>query len=302
MKQQIIETLDWEREGSDWPNRDCSRFVNAAGLRWHVQESGEGPVAFLLHGSGASTHSWRDLAPRLSQSFRVLAVDLPGHGFSEKGAPRELSMEGVSRALQGLLYQLDVQPSIVLGHSAGAALACWMTLQGLLAPAGIVSLNGAHLPLRGYPSWLYGPIAGLISNSRVLPRLFAGRASNRAVVERLLTRTGSELDPAGFDFYWRLARTPAHVSASLGLMANWDLRQLDRGIHQLDTPLLLITGEDDGTVPPSDSRRVAERVKGARFVSLPGLGHLAHEEDPRTHADLIERFWADLQPRQQTTA
>jgi len=79
----------WELDGQDWPNRDCSRFMTAAGLRWHVQCAGTGPVCLLLHGTGASTHSFRDLLPQLAQTFTVVAPDLPGHGFTER--PRDLA-------------------------------------------------------------------------------------------------------------------------------------------------------------------------------------------------------------------
>ena len=69
--------------GRDWPNRAASRTVRAAGLNWHVQVMGSGPVLLLAHGTGAATHSWRGLAPLLAQHFTVVAPDLPGHGYTE---------------------------------------------------------------------------------------------------------------------------------------------------------------------------------------------------------------------------
>ena len=61
--------LVWSRDGADWPNRDASIFVEAAGIRWHVQRMGEGPPLLLIHGTGAATHSWRGLLPLLAQHF-----------------------------------------------------------------------------------------------------------------------------------------------------------------------------------------------------------------------------------------
>lgn len=82
--------MNWDHDGRDWPNREHSRFVEAAGLRWHVQQMGRGPVLLLLHGTGASTHSWRALMPLLAAEFTVVAPDLPGHGFTSAppAAPR----------------------------------------------------------------------------------------------------------------------------------------------------------------------------------------------------------------------
>ena len=174
-----------------------------------------------------------------------------------------------------------------VGHSAGAALGAYMAMQGLIAPRLLVSLNGAHLPLRGLPGWFYAPVAQLIADSRSLPRLMAWRARNRAVVEGLLRGTGSRLDARGFEFYWRLARSPGHVSAALGLMAGWDVRLIERGLPSLSTPMFLLTGSNDQTVPPADSLRVLDIAPHASWQSQPGLGHLAHEEQPAETAALI---------------
>ena len=78
----------WAIEGRNWPHRGHSRFVLAGRLRWHVQTFGPdtAPIMLLLHGTGAATHSWRDLAPLLAMRFRVIVPDLPGHGFT-RGRP-----------------------------------------------------------------------------------------------------------------------------------------------------------------------------------------------------------------------
>ena len=119
--------LDWDTDGRDWPNREASRFVEAGGLRWHVQCAGDRrrPVVVLLHGTGASSHSWRDLLPLLAEHAFVVAPDLPGHGFS--GTPAERSgftLPGMARGVSELLRALRLEPQLIAGHSAGAAVAC----------------------------------------------------------------------------------------------------------------------------------------------------------------------------------
>ena len=78
----LYPALDWLAMHNRWPHASCSQFVRSAHMRWHVQTMGSGPVALLLHGTGASTHSWRNVMPLLAQRFQVVALDLPGHGFS----------------------------------------------------------------------------------------------------------------------------------------------------------------------------------------------------------------------------
>lgn len=283
-------TLRWDRDGAGWPNAASSRFVTAGGLRWHVQIMGDGPDLLLIHGTGASTHSWRDLMPLLASRFRVVAPDLPGHGFSQTLPTHRLTLPGMARALSDLLRALPASPAIAVGHSAGAAILARMCLDGTLAPERLVALNGAMLPLRGGPAKLFSPIAKLLAGTPLVPWLFARRAAgNRGVAERLLAGTGSTLDAAGTALYAKLIADPDHVAGALGMMAGWDLEPLARDLPRLRVPLLLIAGAGDRTIRPADAARVRDMVPGATLELLPRLGHLAHEEEPEALAGLILR-------------
>lgn len=280
----------WDRDGRDWPNREASRFVAAGGLEWHVQIAGSGPLLLLLHGTGASTHSWRDLMPLLARDFTVVAPDLPGHGFTQAPPPQGLSLPSMARALQALLQELDVVPVLAAGHSAGAAILAHMCLHDLIAPQGLISINGALLALRGLPGHFFAPVARVLSQTALAPRLFAWRAQDPTVVNRLLRDTGSQLDARGVELYRRLARKPAHVGAALGMMANWRLERLEADLPRLAPPLLLVAGARDGTIPPSQAARVHARVPGSELITLAGLGHLAHEEAPERLAGIFADF------------
>ncbi len=271
----------------DWPNREASQFVRAAGLLWHVQTMGSGPVLLLIHGTGAATHSWRDLAPILARHFTVVAPDLPGHGFTESPAMRRLSLPGMALALQALLRMLNLQPQLGVGHSAGAAILARMALDRQIQPRGLVGLNAAVMPLGGIPGQIFSPLAKLLVGLPLLPRLFAWRARDAAVVEKLLADTGSTLDARGVALYARVVQQPGHAAAALGMMAHWDLHPLLRDLPRLGPKLLLIIGANDRTIPPDDAARIRDIVPGATVATLPGLGHLAHEEQPQLVADLI---------------
>ena len=287
--------LRWDRDGADWPNRDASRFVTAAGLRWHVQTMGAGPPLLLLHGTGASTHSFRDLMPLLARHFAVVAPDLPGHGFtSAPPSAAGYTLLGMARSVAGLLRALGSSPVLAAGHSAGAPILVRMTLDGLIAPAGLVGLNAAILPLRGASTEFFAPLAKLMVRLPLVPRAFAWRAGEAATVARLIDGTGSRIDPAGLEFYRRLAGSPAHVAGALGMMANWELRPMVAELKRLASPLLLIVGENDRAIPPADARVIRTMLPATRVESMPGLGHLAHEEQPDRTAALIEAFAREI--------
>ncbi|MFO1026733.1 MAG: alpha/beta fold hydrolase BchO [Acetobacteraceae bacterium] len=280
----------WERDGRDWPNREASRFVTVSGQRWHVQVMGSGPVVLLLHGTGAATHSWRDLAPALAERFTVVMPDLPGHGFTAAQASAAgYTLPGVARGVAGLLRYLDLTPVLMIGHSAGAAIAIRMCLDGATAPRAIISLNGALLPFPGMTHEVFSPAARFLANTPLAAWAVSLFTGTRSSVERLLRATGSRIDAAGMRYYSRLAANPGHVRGALALMANWDLRTLVRDMCRLQPRLLLVTGTRDGMVPPAEAYRIRSAVPSAEIVVLRGLGHLAHEERPEEIVRLVDR-------------
>jgi len=264
-----------------WPHREASQFIEASGIRWHVQIMGEGPPLLLVHGTGASTHSWRDVMPLLASSFKTLAFDLPGHGFTAAAPAGASSVAGMSESIAGLLSALDFKPRFCVGHSAGAVILCRMSLDRRIEPRVIISVNGAFLPLAGFASVLFAPLAKLLARSSFMPRLLARRAANPASVARLLAGTGSKVDAAGLALYGRLVRSPTHLAGALGMMASWDLGQFTRDLPLLKVPLVLLAGTRDRAVPAAQAAQVKRLVPHATIHVLDGLGHLAHEEDPR---------------------
>ena len=280
---------DWKRQGRDWPNREASRFVLASGLWWHVQVMGSGPVLLLLHGTGAATHSWRDLAPLLARDFTVVAPDLPGHGFTGTPDGEGLSLNGMAREVAELLAALQLTPEFVVGHSAGAAVALRMAIDRGTAPGGIVSLNGALQPFPGSGSALFPVMAKLLFLNPLTKQAFALRASRPGAVSRLIEGTGSKIDARGLAAYAALFSTTGHVGGALGMMARWDLNPLQSDLGRLTAPLTLVAAEDDTATPPRVAEAVHALIPSSTLVRLPGLGHLAHEEAPQTVAEIVRK-------------
>ena len=286
--------LLWSRDGADWPHREASEFVAAAGVRWHVQRMGHGPQIVLIHGTGAANHSWRGLMPLLAEHFTVIAPDLPCHGFTETPKPHRLSLLAMSADLGDLLHKLDAQPQVVVGHSAGAAILARMCLDGRIAPQLLVSLNGAFLPFGGVAGFLFSPLAKLLVLNPFLPAMFARTAANNSSVERLIRGTGSAADLEGIALYRKLLRSPAHVAAALGMMANWQLEPLVKDLPKLATKLVLVAADYDRAIAPRVADRVHELVADSQVERVHGLGHLAHEERPDLIASLIARHAAQI--------
>ncbi len=290
-----MSTPRWEVEGRDWPNRAHSRFISVGRMRWHVQDlagaAGGTPVILLIHGTGAATHSWRDLAPLLAGPARVIAIDLPGHGFTTGRPAGGYSMVAMSRAVGELLDSQEVSPDVIVGHSAGAALAIRMALDGKASPHRIVGLSAALLPFPGLAARLFPALAKALFVNPLAPHIFSRIARTPGETGKFLLRsTGSRIDPEGVAQYERLFATSSHCGGALAMMAEWDLAGLERDLPGLATPLLLLHGERDAAIPLANARTASERVGDGRLIGLPGLGHLAHEEQPGEIAKLIQDF------------
>ena len=290
-----MSTPDWSVEGRDWPNRATSRFVDTGRMRWHVQtlgpESANAPVMLLLHGTGAATHSWRDVLPLLAKHFTVVAPDLPGHGFTTGRPVGGLSMAGMARAVGELMTKLELIPDYIVGHSAGSAIALRMVLDGMAAPKAAIGLNPALMPFPGLAAKLFPTLARMLFVNPFAPQIFAAMARGPGEAKGFLERsTGSRIEPEGVDFYRRLFATSDHCAGALTMMAAWDLESLARDLPRVRVPLLIVTGDADAAIPLASVQDAARLIPASRIEILPQLGHLAHEERPDEVARLIGDF------------
>jgi magnesium chelatase accessory protein len=288
--------MEWQKDGADWPNRHTSAFIRRGALNWHVQRMGAGPTLLLAHGTGSSTHSWRDLMPALARHFDVIAPDLPGHGFTSAPPAYRMRLPDTANSLADLVQALGAKPALAVGHSAGAAIVARMALDGAIEPAAVVALNGALLPLPGMHGQFFGSIARMMVMMPAVPWLFSWRARDRSAVEKLIAGTGSTLDEAGIALYARLLRDQAHVGNVLAMMANWDLDALARDLPRLRERLVLVAATGDRAVPIKVAHKILALVPQARLIVQERLGHLSHEEAPAETASLLWQVMQEHAP------
>ncbi len=271
---------DFGDEHTFWPNRKHSRFVLCSDIRFHVQMMGSDdlPVALLVHGTGSATHSWRDIMPELATQFRVIALDLPGHGFTEGAKAADLSLEGMAMAVGNLLKKLSICPALAIGHSAGVAILFEMHLRGFLSDARIAGLNAALEPIEG--NTLLSPLAKLLFLNPMTSRIVSLQARFSGASKALIKATGSPIDDTGIACYEALLQQPSHIQGALGMMARWDLVPLQKRLPGIHAPVLLIASVDDPMVPSAVSRKAAQLIPDARLDVVRKGGHLLHELFP----------------------
>lgn len=248
---------------------------------------GAGPRALLLHGTGASTHSWAGLFPMLAAHYDLLAIDLPGHGFSQMRPGFVPSLPNVTMAISRVLKELDFWPKVIIGHSAGAAIAINLAKRNPADLERIVSLNGALQPFAGAMGIIAPMTAKLVTFGGFAARALSSSAKDIGRVERLLLDTGSVPSRETLEQYAVLMRSREHVQGTLQMMANWDLSPMEAICAELDRPILFVTGSKDRTVPPDTALDLSKIARNGRYLCIEDVGHLAHEEAPAKLATAI---------------
>jgi len=261
-------------------------------LEYACLERGSGPAALLLHGFTGSKKSWSALFPLLEGRFRLLAVDLPGHGESGAPAsPQRYRMEEVAADLAELVRELAGEPVHLLGYSMGGRLALFFALQypelvrSLALESASPGLEGeAEREARRAADEALAErieaqgVEAFVAEWERLP-LFASQASLPEEVRRALR-------------IQRLRNRPEGLVGSLRGMGTGAQPSLWGRLPELRPRTLLVAGTLDEKFSALN-RRMAEAIPAARPELVPGAGHSVHLERPLEYAKLLQRFWLE---------
>jgi magnesium chelatase accessory protein len=260
-----------------WPFRSAARRLRVTPHDWWLIDTGpkDAPAILLLHGLGASGHSFRRMIPGLAALHRVLVPDLPGQGLTRAGARNRLGLEPMAEDLTALCAALEAPPAAIVGHSAGAAIALQMAVAS--QTSAVVGLNAALGSFDGAAGVMFPMLARGLAAMPFAATAFARMFGTESQVNRLLAGTGSPLDSEGRAQYMALVRDSTHVAGALGMMAQWRQDGLMQALPSLQTPALLVGTTEDRAVPCKVSREAAPHMPACDYMEIPG-GHLAHEE------------------------
>ncbi len=253
---------------------------------WHILQTGTGPDVLLLHGTGASVHSWAPLIPYLDGMGRITAIDLPGHGKTRLGARLRSSLETVTADIATLLNAEGIRPRVIIGHSAGAAIGLRLT-RHLPGPLRIIGINPALKPFAGAAGLMFPIAARMMAITPGMVATLAWQMRMPGAVLPLLRNTGSDIPAGQMNAYATLFRDRDHVEGTLAMLAQWKLDGLMADLAAITAPALFLTGSNDKMVPPITAVEAAAQMPNARVDSIDGRGHLVHEEAPDCVAQAI---------------
>jgi pimeloyl-ACP methyl ester carboxylesterase len=271
------------------------KFIDIDGVRLHYIEQGEGPVLVLLHGNLVMAEDFRysGLLDKLAQSYRVIAFDRPGFGYTTR--PRDVTwrVDAQARLLHQALQQLNASEYLVLGHSMGTQVAVAMGLDQPARVRGLMLLSGYYypgvrldVPLAALPAL---PVIGDVMRHTVSP-LF-GRVA-WPLTAKAMFAPGEVPDSFRQEPPW-MALRPSQVRATAAEAALMvpGAAALEGRYAELEMPLLIMAGQGDRVVDPeAHSGRLHKTLPDSELIMLPGLGHMLPHLAQEDIASAVDRL------------
>ncbi|MBN8843488.1 MAG: alpha/beta hydrolase [Sphingomonadales bacterium] len=273
---------------------DATFAAGPAGQRIHYRDQGrrDGPVVVLLHGSNASLQTWEPLVKRLGGTYRIVTLDLPGHGLTGATPDRDYGADGMIDAVDVVAAKLGIDHFTLGGNSMGGWVAWRYALARPEHVDALLLIDASGMPLRKGEK---APPSNVGFRILKYPfgRWLATQITPRSLVEESLRGSIEKqgiVDDAMIDRYWELLRFPGNREATV-LRAQMDREpaMADR-VGDIKVPTLILFGKKDLLINPTAAQTFNERIAGSEVVLLDGIGHLPMEEAPDETAAAISDF------------
>lgn len=264
----------------------------------HATDQGAGRPVIMIHGASGNVRDFTfDLTDPLSKTYRVIAMDRPGFGYSTRSNDLDAWRPAVQAAqLRAAAREMGAEKPILVGHSWGASVALAWALDAPDEVSGVVAASGAMMP--------WGTLAN-VANSLGINDLIVGyynrsmtrRAETGGITDFINRAFRPQSPPPGYIDYigGELAIRDTTVQANGADLANTQtaLRELSARYGDLKAPLEVMHGDRDWLLGfDQHAGGIAEIAPNVRISRLPGVGHMAHHARPEVLTDAIARIAA----------
>lgn len=270
------------------PNSAYSHFADVDGVRVHYQEKGSGTPLILIHGYTSSVYSWKDVFEPLSKSFRVIAVDLKGFGFTGK-PDGDYTRRAQAMLIAGLLDHLKIEKAWLCGSSMGGEVALNFARQNPQRVAGLILIDSSGAKVEGTsslaPGYLLIPVVGRVLTALAL-------RSDKLVREGLEKSfyDRSKITDERVATYYRPLQTRGGQLAALRARTQANQFPIEPDLGKISARTLIIWGAEDALIPLAAGHRMNSLIKDSALLVFEKCGHLPQEEMPERVVEEITRF------------
>ncbi len=268
------------------------------GLKVHFTDTGpqDRAAIVLVHGYSASLHTWDAWKTDLEMDYRVITLDLPGHGLSRSEDPSKAKIERFAEVVYEVTQDLGVERFTLAGNSMGGntawsyALAYPETLDGLIlvAASGWPEEEGEGDDSPFIFTLLSNPIARAVMKDLDMTSFVRSGLQDSYTDQSFVT---DEL----VDRYVALSRAPGHRETLLAIMAGDRVEATAEALSAIQIPTLVMWGRDDNLVPVSGAQKFADAIQGSDLIVYENIGHLPQEEHAAQSIQDVRDFMMDVE-------
>lgn len=285
--------------------RTDGQFVSVEGLQIHYRTAGSGPPLILIHGILANLFGWRHVFNQLAQNHTVYALDLKGHGLSDKPASGDYSPFGMADLIAHFMDAVGIDSAAVIGQSMGGAIAAALAVRHPTRVQRLVLVDAAGYAL----NYHIMPLLTRVAGSAAAGFVFRHTAPHRGLAARLLRNCYYEPDrtctPDVVDGYFLPLLTPGASNVITPLARDFGQTSIAHRLKEIQAPTLIMWGQYDAVIPMHWGYRFQQDIANAELVVFPKCGHCPHEEVPEKFVETVNGFLkrtdsADTEPQDES--
>ncbi|WP_184719164.1 alpha/beta hydrolase [Caulobacter sp.] len=277
----------------------ASHYADLPGdVRLHYKDQGkaDGPVLVLVHGFGDSHFSWEGWVARLSDRYRIITVDLPGHGLTRAPDGYQATADGYADLIDALAVKLALPPFAIAGNSMGGGVSWQVATRHPERLSALILVDAAGWPA----STLKKPPLAFKLLQYPWGRAFLRSIDNKPLIRSgLLGQVGDPdvITDAFIDRWAELQRAPGHRAILMSIQPGKHSQATKEVLAKIKVPTLILWGEIDPLLEVDGAHKFADAIPGAKLIVYPKVGHLPQVEIPQRSADDVATFLSETAAR-----
>ena len=262
-----------------------SKFMALNGMKIHYRDEGVGMPIVLIHGTGASLHTWEDWTKDLIKNYRVIRLDLPAYGLTGQDPQERDSSKNYVDLLDAFLAELKVDKFHLAGNSLGGLISWLYASYHPEKVEKLVLLDPSGFPFKSTPMVIKLAKTPVLNNfvRYVTPRSFIEKNIKEVYYDHSLIKAST------IDRYYDLTLFKGNRDAFIDRAYIEREDYLDR-LSLIKVPTLILWGENDAWIPVSDATKFKVAIENAQVVVMPKTGHVPMEERPKESLAIVTAF------------
>lgn len=262
-----------------------SQFMEINGMKVHYRDEGAGIPIVLIHGTGASLHTWNDWTTDLVKNYRVIRLDLPAYGLTGQDPQKRYSSKDYVDLLHAFLGELKVDKFHLAGNSLGGLVSWLYASYHPEKVEQLVLLDPSGFPFKNTPMVIKMAKTPILNNfiRYITPRSFIEKNIKEVYFDETLIKEST------IDRYHDLSQYKGNRQAFID-RSFVEREDYTERLGLIQAPTLILWGENDAWIPVSDAPKFKAAIKDAQMVIMPKTGHVPMEERPKESLAIVLDF------------